>query len=135
MNEFRFAVTDPATGELLGNIQAGSWLDACVQAGRRFVGNFKVHAGTPLEDLNAPADDVVTSSVSYNGPAHYFRAVASEALAVLTSGNLPGITELDAIDVAFGITPTGNAGAWADLSDEPTADEVAVVGAILAAIR
>lgn len=109
----------------------------CVQFGARSfprVHEPRRYAG-PAPALPAVDDPTaVRSEVRYDSPAHYYRAVASEALRVLTDGNLPGITALDAIDVAFGVTPTGNAGQWVDLSDEPTADEVAVVGAILAAI-
>jgi hypothetical protein len=116
-------------------VQFGARRFPRVHEPRRFAG--PAPAMPTIDDLTA-----VRSEVRYNGPAHYFRAVAAEAWQILANAEMDtrrGLTpavssHLDAIDVAFGVTPTGNAGAWTDLSDEPTADEVAVVGAILAAI-
>ncbi len=41
----RFPVESRPSGELLGYVEADSWLTACVEAGRRWGGLFKVRSG------------------------------------------------------------------------------------------
>jgi len=90
----------------------------------------RVHGPAPA----IPAtDDPTVRGATYDTPAAYYRVVASEALGVLYRRECGGLTERDAIDIAFGLTPFGDTPGISGA--EPTPDEIAVVSAILAAIR
>jgi hypothetical protein len=88
----------------------------------------RVHGPAPA----IPAtDDPTVRGASYDTPAAYYRVVASEALRLWRADDT--LFEREAIELAFGLTRAGDT-PGINVALEASADEIAVVRAILHAI-